>query len=176
SSADCWPPTPCPPTWRSRASHCCPAFPRATWSPRSRAAAWDSTWLPRAFAGSIDIRSQQGQGLTIELRFQASLVATHALFVRDGGQVFGIASHTVRRAVPAVAVTLVREAGQLVARVDDGDYPAHELATLTGLAAASAPERRNLVVVDSEVGPLGLLVDAILDAGELVTRPAGRYL
>ena len=130
----------------------------------------------RALAGSIDIRSQQGLGLTIELRFQASLVATHALFVRDGGQVFGIASHAVRRAVPAVAVTLVREAGQLVARVDDGDYPAHELATLTGLAAASAPERRNLVVVDSEVGPLGLLVDAILDAGELVTRPAGRYL
>jgi len=37
----------------------------------------------RALAGSIDIRSQQGLGLTIELRFQASLVATHALFVRD---------------------------------------------------------------------------------------------
>ncbi len=130
----------------------------------------------RALAGSIDIRSQQGQGLTIELRFQASLVATHALFVRDGGQVFGIASHAVRRAVPAVAVNLVREAGQLVARVDDGDYPAHELASLTGLAPASTPERRNLVVVDTETGPIGLLVDAILDAAELVTRPAGRYL
>src|SRR4030095_16289599 len=44
----------------------------------------------RALAGSIYIRSRQGDGLTIELRFQASLVATHALFVRDGGQVFGI--------------------------------------------------------------------------------------
>ena len=130
----------------------------------------------RALAGSIDIRSQQGQGLSIELRFQASLVATHALFVRDGGQVFGIASHAVRRAVPSVAVNLVREAGTLLARLDDGDYPAHELASLTGLAPASTPERRNLVVVDTETGPLGLLVDAILDAAELVTRPAGRYL
>src|SRR6185503_12353081 len=86
----------------------------------------------RALAGSIDIRSQRGQGLTIELRFQASLVATHALFVRDGGQVFGIASHAVQRAVPAVAVTLVRENGQLFADFDAHRYPAHELGTLTG--------------------------------------------
>ena len=50
----------------------------------------------RALSGSIDIRSEAGRGLTIELRFQASLVATHALFIRDGGQVFGIASHAVR--------------------------------------------------------------------------------
>lgn len=130
----------------------------------------------RALAGSIDIRSRQGEGLTIELRFQASLVATHALFVRDGGQVFGIASHAVRRAVPAVAVTLVREGSELLARIDDEQYPAHELASLTGLAPATSPERRNLVLVDSETGPIGLLVDAILDASELVTRPTGRYL
>src|SRR6185503_20546006 len=73
----------------------------------------------RALAGSIDIRSQQGLGLTIELRFQASLVATHALFVRDGGQVFGIASHAVRRAVPAVAVELTRENDGLFTIVDE---------------------------------------------------------
>ena len=130
----------------------------------------------RALAGSIDIRSRAGQGMTIELRFQASLVATHALFVRDGGQVFGIASHAVQRAVPAVAVSLVRENGALYADFDAHRYPAHELATLTGLAPATAPERRNLVVADSDAGPIALLVDAILDAGELVTRPAGKYL
>jgi chemosensory pili system protein ChpA (sensor histidine kinase/response regulator) len=130
----------------------------------------------RALAGSIDIRSRQGAGLSIDMRFQASLVATHALFVRDGGQVFGIASHTVQRAVPAVGVTLVRENGVLYADFDAHRYPAHELASLTGLAPPNNPERRNLVVADSEVGPIGLLVDAILDAGELVTRPAGRFL
>jgi chemosensory pili system protein ChpA (sensor histidine kinase/response regulator) len=134
----------------------------------------------RALSGSIDIRSQAGQGLIIELRFQASLVATHALFVRDGGQVFGLASHAVRRAFPAVAVKLRRENGTLVGLVDDGaeeqTYPAHELGALTGLAPAAFPERRNLVVVDTDTGPVGVLVDAVLDAGELVTRPAGRYL
>jgi len=130
----------------------------------------------RALSGSIDIRSQRGQGLTIELRFQASLVATHALFVRDGGQVFGIASHAVQRAVPAVAVSLVRENGQTFADFDAHRYPAHELGALTGLAAASSPERRNLVVAETDMGPTGILVDAVLDAGELVTRPAGRHL
>ncbi|HET9864594.1 MAG TPA: response regulator [Steroidobacteraceae bacterium] len=130
----------------------------------------------RALAGSIDIRSQRGAGLAIEMRFQASLVATHALFVRDGGQVFGIASHTVQRAVPAVGVSLVRENGVLYADFDAHRYPAHELASLTGLAPPNDPQRRNLVVADSESGPIGLLVDAILDAGELVTRPAGRFL
>jgi len=131
-------------------------------------------------SGSIDIRSQAGRGLTIELRLQASLVATHALFVRDGGQVFGLASHAVRRAFPAIAVKVARENGALAAIVDDGTgetkYPAHELATLTGLAPATSPERRNLVVVDTETGPVGVLVDAVLDAGELVTRPTGRHL
>jgi chemotaxis protein histidine kinase CheA len=130
----------------------------------------------RALAGSVDVRSQRGQGLTVELRFQASLVATHALFVRDGGQVFGIASHTVRRAIPAVAVELQREDGALYARIDAIGVPAHELSALTGLAPASTPERRNLVLVDTDTGTVGLLVDTILDAGELVTRPAGKYL
>jgi chemotaxis protein histidine kinase CheA/ActR/RegA family two-component response regulator len=130
----------------------------------------------RALAGTIDIRSRAGLGMTIELRFQASLVATHALFVRDGGQVFGIASHAVQRAVPAVGMSLVRENGVLYADFDAHRYPAYELSALTGLAPGTAPERRNLVVADSDNGPIGLLVDAILDAGELVTRPAGKYL
>ena len=130
----------------------------------------------RALAGAIDIRSDAGRGLTIELRFQASLVATHALFVRDGGQVFGLASHSVQRAVPAVAVELRREDGVLYADVDAHRYPAHELGALTGLAPAVSPEKRNLVIVDSDSGPIGVLVDAVLDAAELVTRHTGRYL
>ena len=130
----------------------------------------------RALSGSIDIRSETGHGLTIELRFQASLVATHALFVRDGGQIFGIASHAVRRAIPAVAVQLTHENGALFTIVDDMKYPAHELGMLTGMRPATAPERRNLVLVDSETGPIGVLVDAVLDANELVTRPTGRWL
>jgi chemosensory pili system protein ChpA (sensor histidine kinase/response regulator) len=130
----------------------------------------------RALSGSIDIRSEYGRGMTIELRFQASLVATHALFVRDGGQVFGLASHTVQRAVPAVALELKHEAGLLYAEVDAHRYVAHELSSLTGLTPASAPERRNLVIVDTDTGPIGVLVDAVLDANELVTRPAGRYV
>jgi chemosensory pili system protein ChpA (sensor histidine kinase/response regulator) len=130
----------------------------------------------RALSGAIDIRSEAGRGMTIELRFQASLVATHALFVRDGGQVFGLASHTVQRAVPAVAVDLKLEGGVLYADFDAHRYPAHELSHLTGLASASAPERRNLVIVDTDTGPIAVLVDAVLDANELVTRPAGRRL
>jgi chemotaxis protein histidine kinase CheA/ActR/RegA family two-component response regulator len=130
----------------------------------------------RSLAGAVDVRSRAGQGLTIELRFQASLVATHALFVRDGGQVFGLASHSVQRAVPAVAVELSREGGMLYADVDSHRYPAHELAALTGLSPAASPDKRNLVIVDSESGPIGVLVDAVLDAAELVTRPTGRHL
>jgi chemotaxis protein histidine kinase CheA/ActR/RegA family two-component response regulator len=130
----------------------------------------------RALSGSIDIRSEYGRGLTIELRFQASLVATHALFVRDGAQVFGIASHAVRRAVPAVAVELTKDDGVLFAVLEDGRYPAHELGALTGMRHAASPDRRNLVLVETDGGPIGVLVDAVLDASELVTRPTGRWL
>jgi chemotaxis protein histidine kinase CheA/CheY-like chemotaxis protein len=130
----------------------------------------------RSLSGSIDIRSEAGRGLTIELKFQASLIATHALFIRDGGQVFGLASHTVQRAIPAVAVKVAREAEGLFAYVDDERYLAHELSALTGLTAAANPERRNLVLVNSDHGTLGVLCDAVLDANELVTRPAGRWM
>jgi chemosensory pili system protein ChpA (sensor histidine kinase/response regulator) len=130
----------------------------------------------RALSGSIDIRSEAGRGLTIELRFQASLVATHALFVRDGGQVFGLASHTVHRALPSVDAKFTREEGALFAVVDEVKYPAVELSQLTGLAPATNPDKRNLVLVDTETGPIAVMVDAVLDANELVTRPTGRYL
>jgi chemosensory pili system protein ChpA (sensor histidine kinase/response regulator) len=74
-----------------------------------------------------------------------------------------------------VAVQLERENGVLFTRIDDTRYPAHELASLTSMRGASSPERRNLVLVDSESGPIGVLVDAVLEASELVTRPTGRY-
>jgi CheY-like chemotaxis protein len=130
----------------------------------------------RALAGSIDIRSETGRGLTIELRFQASLVATHALFVRDGGQAFGIPSHAVRRAVPAVAVDMAIQDGAPSVKIDGEFFAAHELGTLTGLATALNPERRNAVLVDIDAGTIAVLVDAVLDANELVTRPGGKYL
>ena len=118
-----------------------------------------------------------GQGLTIELRFQASLVATHALFVRDGGQVFGIASHAVRRAVPAVAVKLAREDGALLARGStNATTPRTSWRSLTGLAPATAPERRNLVVVDTDTGPLGRAGRCHARRRRTGHAPAGRYL
>jgi chemosensory pili system protein ChpA (sensor histidine kinase/response regulator) len=73
-------------------------------------------------------------------------------------------------------VELTHENGALFATVEDTKYPAHELGALTGMQPASNPERRNLVLVDSETGPIAVLVDAVLDANELVTRPTGRYL
>jgi chemosensory pili system protein ChpA (sensor histidine kinase/response regulator) len=82
----------------------------------------------------------------------------------------------VQRAFPAVAVTLTHEGGVRYAEVDSHRYPAHELSQLTGLAPANTPERRNVVVVDTDSGPVAVLVDAVLDANELVTRPTGKYL
>ena len=61
-----------------------------------------------------------------------------------------------------------------VRRLRGIDYPAHELSQLTGLHPAFQPERRNLVLVDTDSAPSAVLVDAVLDANELVTRPAGQ--
>jgi chemotaxis protein histidine kinase CheA len=118
------------PTPRSRASRCCPAFSTrdAVTEISGRGVGLDvvATRL-RALSGAIDIRSEAGRAMTIELRFQASLVATHALFVRDGGQVFGSRATRCSRAVPAVRVQLTREDGacspdrRIVSRARTGD-------------------------------------------------------
>jgi chemotaxis protein histidine kinase CheA len=98
----------------------------------------------RALSGSIDIRSVAGSGLTIELRFQASLVATHALFVRDG-MVFTLPA---RRAAP-----FLRVQPRAARDGTDDDGIQHELGVLN--AAPDHPERKP--VCRKRDRPIGLL-------------------
>jgi chemotaxis protein histidine kinase CheA/CheY-like chemotaxis protein len=130
----------------------------------------------RALNGTVDIRSEFGRGMTIELRFQASMIATHALFVRTGEHRYAIPSHSVLRAIPASLVELTPTGNGIAAVIDSVQLPTFDLAAITGLPATAENARQDLVLVQGEGGIVGVLVDAVLQASDLVTRPAGRYL
>ena len=92
----------------------------------------------------------------------------------------GVRHRQPRRAhapFPPWRCKLVRENGALLAlRRRHAKYPGARARVAHRHARRVRPERRNLVLVDTETGPIGVLVDAVLEASELVTRPTGRYL
>ncbi len=130
----------------------------------------------RSLSGSIDIKSDAGRGLSHRTALPG-FTGGHARAVRARRrpglrprQSHRAARRTGRRRRTAYAKTACCTPTwtRIVIR-------AHELSALTGLAPATNTERRNLVIVDTDTGPIGVLVDAVLDANELVTRPTGQY-
>ena len=175
-SADCWPPTPCPPTPKSRASRCCPASPRATWSPRSPAAASASTWWPRACArcpapstSAPSRAAASPSNCASRHRWSPRMRCSCATAARCSASP---ATPCAARFPPWRSNSCARTARCSRASTTT-KYPGARARRAHRPAPATSPERRNLVLVDTDTGPIGVLVDAVLDASELVTRPAG---
>jgi chemotaxis protein histidine kinase CheA/ActR/RegA family two-component response regulator len=131
--------------------------------------------------GSVDLASTTGQGTTVTLRFQASLVTQHALILEAANQLFAIPSHNIEQAV-AAGLGEVRTAddGALIFHYRDLDYPLRDLAVLTGYPATiqSIDEfsayPKILVMVEGRT--FAVAVKRVVDSRELIVKSMGRYL
>ena len=110
----------------------------------------------RALAGAIDIRSRRGRRPDHRAALPG-LAGGHARAVRARRRP-GIRHRQPRRATCRAGgcrLAGARERRRCTPTSTTHSYPAHELASLTGLAPAGNAERRNLVVADSDAGPVG---------------------
>ncbi len=140
--------------------------------------------------GTVDLDSQPGRGTTLTLRLPVRLALEPALIVRIGGQPFAIPASQVEQAQPfeppatiPVAPGDPARAGPGPAPVDDptiafGDQTipvvlGREILGIDRTGPASWPK---LVVVRTGGPLIGLVVDEIEGAEDLVIKPLGDLL
>ncbi len=134
-----------------------------------------------AIKGAVELSSEPGQGCEVVLKFQASLVTQHTLFVEAGQQRFAIPIHYIQEAFPShLGEVYQDEAGAWQFTIRDENYPLHDLTPLTGYPAVALTEAHclalpKLLVVTAQ-GTRAVLVDSIVESRSVMIKTMGKYL
>jgi len=132
--------------------------------------------------GTVDLQSQKGEGTTLKIKIPLTLAIIPALIVTSGGDRFAIPqvsllelvrleAEQARRQIEFIhSAPVYRLRGQLLPLV----YLNSELKIEA--AAAAAADAVNIVVVQADGHPFGLVVDEINDTEEIVVKPLGKQL
>ena len=129
--------------------------------------------------GAVDVTSRPDAGTTIRIKIPLTLAIIPALLVGCDGERFAIPQASLLELVrlDGEAATWGIESirGTPVYRLRGNLLPLVRLNTVLGL-----PERRgdavNIVVLQADGRPFGLVVDAISDTEEIVVKPLGKLL
>jgi chemosensory pili system protein ChpA (sensor histidine kinase/response regulator) len=126
--------------------------------------------------GGVRVISRPGQGCTLELRFAATLSTIAALIVEAGGQRYAIPSLQVEQAVARGLGRFAEAAGSTVFHHADRVLPAVTLRALVQPGApAPAGDTLDAVIVRAADKLWAIGVERLVDARELLVKPAGRY-
>ncbi len=135
-----------------------------------------------SIGGSVDAQSKPGLGTTIKLTIPLTLTIINALIVRACGDRFAIPQvnliELVRLKGESISSGLIEVQGALVCRYRSRLLPLIDLNEALGFNAGEERRREvvNIVVLHSDRGRFGLVVDRIDDAQEIVVRPLARQL
>jgi two-component system chemotaxis sensor kinase CheA len=130
-----------------------------------------------ALSGSVEVRSQRGQGTTVTLKLPLTLASFPGLLVEAGGLVYAIPTRYVREAVRAGEDTVRSVVGNPVIDLRGRVTPLVSLAGLSvsGWSGAAAWSHEFVVVVDTGERLVALGVDALTDQQEIVVKPLAGY-
>ncbi|HYW66134.1 MAG TPA: chemotaxis protein CheA [Candidatus Dormibacteraeota bacterium] len=143
--------------------------------------------------GTVDLQTETGGGTTVKMKIPLTLAIIPALLITSGSARFAIpkvslielvriAAENVRKSIEKVqGAPVYRLRGQLLPLVylnkelqlERGEPPAQ--AAKSQAAARSEPEI-NIIVLQAEGEPFGLVVDQVNDTEEIVVKPLGRQL
>ena len=127
--------------------------------------------------GVVELRNDEGRGLTILLRVPMTLTIISGLMVRAAGQYFAIPRGAVREILleNGDTVRIDRVGGGELATVRGEQYPLLRLETVLGREASDdddADDRALVIVRPGQGQSYALSVAAIHDHEELVIKPA----
>ena len=135
--------------------------------------------------GSVDLQSYPGKGTTIRIKIPLTLAIVRAVIVQSRGKRFAIPQVNIQELVRLDAdrvateiesvhgVPVYRMRGRLLPLV----YLNKELQLETGnVSGAEANDAANIVVLQANDRPFGLVVDQINDSEEIVVKPLGKQL
>jgi chemotaxis protein histidine kinase CheA len=130
--------------------------------------------------GTIDIRTEAGQGATFTLRLPLMLSIAHCLLTVVGSETFALSSANLEQIVYEGARDVAPDGDGW--RYSDGAItcPAHYLSRLVGSAQAwsGVPHERlrHVVLMNDVAGKVAIVVDAVIGGQDLVVMKTGRYL
>jgi two-component system, chemotaxis family, sensor kinase CheA len=129
--------------------------------------------------GSVDITSRLGQGTTITIKIPLTLAIIPALVVLSGGERFAIPQinlvELVRIEKDKAATAIEDVYGAPVYRLRGHLLPLVFLNKELGLPQSEAGSV-NIVVLQADDNQFGVVVDSVLDTGEIVVKPLDKQL
>lgn len=123
--------------------------------------------------GSIDITSQRGSGTTVTLRLPLTLAIIDGLLVRVGESFFVLPLAATLECIELTREEVEQANGKQVANVRGQIVPYIRLRQYFAVYTAM-PAREQIMVVESEEGRCGLVVDEVLGDCQTVIRNLGR--
>lgn len=130
--------------------------------------------------GSLEVHSQPGQGATFKLRIPLTLAIIPALMVACGGERYAIPQVSLLELVTLEPgdPNLQDIQGAPVYRLRDELLALVDLRLILGGTSPALRDRSdiNIVVLQTDEEPFGLIVDEIQDTEEIVVKPLGDLL
>lgn len=134
--------------------------------------------------GSIDLANRPGQGMTLRLKIPLTLAIVPALIVRNGDDRYAIPQVSLVELLRLSPERAQREfetvLGAKVYRLRDKLLPIVYLSDVLAVGGVSshsdADDDVQVVVVQADGHPFGLVVDDIQDTQEIVVKPLGPAL
>ena len=123
-----------------------------------------------AFGGAVEIDSRPGLGTTFTMRLPLTLAIIDGLLVGASGDTYVVPLGAVTECLDVTADAL--SGGRDVLDLRGRTLPCLRLRDAFALPGASAA-RQNVVVVQSETGACGLVVDELMGERQTVIRPLG---
>jgi two-component system chemotaxis sensor kinase CheA len=124
--------------------------------------------------GSIDIKSKPGAGVTVTLRLPLTLAIIDGLLVRVGSTHFIVPLTNSRECVELTREDIQNAHGNHLAAVRGETIPYIRLSEYFEMSAPP-PEREQIMVVETEEGHYGLVVDEVLGNHQTVIKSLGRF-
>lgn len=129
--------------------------------------------------GTIDVHSAPGVGTTVRIRLPLTLAIVPALLVRAGGEDFAIPQGAVLELVrvsddPASGTRFDVLHGVRLLRLRGALIPVVDLAALLELGQPALARSGDVVVCRLGEARVAIAVGDVLDAREIVVKPAGR--
>lgn len=132
----------------------------------------------RAMGGMLNLHSQPGLGMTVELRVPLPLSRSHALLVQVGQYRVVITHKGIGQIFYSGAGELVDAGGEPRLRLEGAFYPVARLGDLLrvhGLRHEARPHGA-ILLVQAEKQPTAVLLDAVIASRDVVIKPLGPYL
>jgi two-component system, chemotaxis family, sensor kinase CheA len=124
-----------------------------------------------SLGGSLDIRSEPGQGMHVVLLLPLALALTEVLLFERGAAVYGVPLAAVDEVV-VVAKTLLLQ-GQPALEIRGRSLPVTDIATVIDAAAPPLADRSPAVVISAGGHRAIVTCDALLGTEEVVVKPLG---